>query len=228
VTRIVLADDHAVVRQGIRAILEMESDFDVVGEAKDGPSAVEMVERLKPDVLVTDIGMSGLGGLDVALSVKKRAPATRVVVLTMHPNEGYVVQALRNGALGYVLKDSGYSELIKAVRAAAAGKRYLGPPLSEQTIESYLRRTKDAEVDIYETLTAREREVLTLDAGGLTAAQVGERLSISPRTAEAHRAHVMEKLGLRTKADLIRYAMSRGIVGAETSAAEHRKERRPS
>jgi two-component system response regulator NreC len=216
----VLADDHAVVRQGIRAILEMERDFDVVGEASDGPAAVELVERLKPDVLVTDIGMAGLGGLDVALAVRKRSPSTRVVVLTMHANEAYVVQALRNGVLGYVLKDSGYSELIKAVRAAVAGRRHLGPPLSEQTVDSYLRRARDAEVDIYETLTAREREVLSLDAQGLTAPQIGERLSISPRTVETHRARVMQKLGVHTKIELLRYALSRGIGGATRNDAK--------
>ena len=207
-----LADDHRVVRQGIRAILEMESDFNVVGEASDGPSALALVVRLEPDVLVTDIAMPGLSGLDVALAVARRAPRTRVVVLSMHSNDGYVAQALRNGVCGYVLKDSGYSELIKAVRAAVAGRRFLGPPLSEQSVESYLQRAKEAQVDIYETLTAREREVLSLDAEGLTSTQIGERLSISPRTVEAHRAHVAQKLGLRTKADLIRFAVARGIL----------------
>jgi DNA-binding NarL/FixJ family response regulator len=215
VTRIVLADDHVVVRQGIRAILEMESDFDVVGEAADGVAALELVERFRPDVLVTDVAMPHLGGLDVASAAKKRSPATNVVVLTMHADDAYVAHALRHGVLGYVLKDSGYSELIKAVRAAAAGRLHLGPPLSEQTVESYLRRTRDAEVDIFDTLTAREREVVSLDAEGLTAAEIGARLSISPRTVEAHRAHVMAKLGLRSKAELIRYVVSRGQAGAD-------------
>lgn len=221
-TTIVLADDHRVVRQGLRALLEAEPGFDVVGEASDGAAAVEMVERLKPDVLVTDLVMPGLGGLDVALVVGKRVPTTKVVVLTMHTAEGYVVEALRNGVAGYVLKDSGYSELIKAVTAAAAGRRHLGPPFSEQSVESYLRRAKDAEVDIYDTLTAREREVLSLDAEGLTAAQIGEKLSISPRTAEAHRANVTQKLGLRTKADLVRYALSRGILRTDRPAPKRR------
>lgn len=211
---IVLADDHRVVRQGIRAILETEADFHVVGEASDGPSALDLVLQTAPDVLVTDIGMPGLGGLDVALAVSRRAPGTRVVVLTMHADESYVALALRNGVHGYVLKDSGYSELIKAVRHAAAGRRYLGPPFSEQSVETYLRREQAAAVDIYETLTSREREVLALDAQGQTAAQIGERLSISPRTVEAHRAHVTRKLGLRTKADLVRYAVTRGLAGA--------------
>jgi len=208
-----------VVRQGIRAILEVEQDFDVVGEASDGPAAIELVERVRPDVLVTDIAMPGLGGLDVALSVIKRVPSTHVVVLTMHLSERYVVQALRNGVVGYVSKDSGYSELVKAVRAAAAGRRYLGPPLSEETIDAALRAAAgDAQPDLYESLTAREREVLALDAEGMTAAQIGQRLSISPRTAEAHRAHVMEKLGLHTKAELIRYALKRGILREEHEA----------
>jgi DNA-binding NarL/FixJ family response regulator len=215
VTRIVLAEDHRVVRQGLRALLEVEPEFDVVGEAADGPTAVEMVERLRPDVLVTDIVMPGLGGLDVTHVVTKRVPATRVVVLTMHASVAYVAEALRNGAAAYVLKDSGYSELVKAVRAAAAGRRYLGPPFSEQSVESYLKSAKDAEVDIHDTLTAREREVLALDAEGLTASQIGEKLAISPRTVEAHRAHVMQKLGLRTKAELIRYALNRRAAGTD-------------
>ncbi len=219
-TRIVLADDHVVVRQGIRAILEMEQDFDVVAEAADGVVALELVERHKPDVLVVDLAMPRLGGLDVAAAAEKRSPATRVVVLTMHADDGYVAHALRHGVLGYVLKDSGYSELIKAVRAAAAGRRHLGPPLSEQTVESYLRRTRDAEVDIYDTLTAREREVVSLDAEGLTAAQIGVRLSISPRTVEAHRAHVMAKLGVRSKAELIRYVVSRAPGGGDGGRAK--------
>jgi len=209
---IVLADDHVMVRQGLRAILEAEPDFTVVGEAGDGLTAVEMCAKLRPTVLVTDIVMPRLSGLDVAALVAKRAPSTRVVVVSMHNSAAYVSQALRNGASAYVLKDAGYSELVRAVRAAAAGKKYLSPPLSEQSIESYLRREKEGAVDVYDTLTAREREVLHLAGEGSTAPQIGERLGISARTAEAHRAHLMQKLGLRTKAELIRYTLRRGLL----------------
>jgi DNA-binding NarL/FixJ family response regulator len=212
VPTIVLADDHRVVRQGLRALLEAEPDFDVVGEASDGLSAVELAEKLRPDVLVTDIVMPGLGGLDVAHVVGRRVPGTHVVILTMYSGDAYVAQALRNGACAYVLKDSGYSELVKAVRAAASGRRHLSPPFTEESVANYTRKAKAAEVDIYETLTAREREVLSLEAEGLTAGEIGARLSISPRTAESHRAHVMQKLGLASKAELIRYAVTRGLV----------------
>jgi len=215
---IVLADDHVMVRQGLRAILEAEPDINVVGEANDGLTAVELCAKLRPTVLVTDIVMPRLSGLDVAALVAKRAPSTRVVVVSMHNSAAYVSQALRNGASAYVLKDAGYSELVRAVRAAAAGRKYLSPPLSEQSIESYLRREKEGAVDVYDTLTAREREVLHLAGEGSTAPQIGERLGISARTAEAHRAHVMQKLGLRTKAELIKYTVRRGLLAPAPDA----------
>lgn len=210
-TTIVLADDHVMVRQGLRAILEAEPDFDVVGEAGDGLTAVELAAKLRPAVLVTDIVMPRLSGLDVVAVAAERAPSTRVVVVSMHANTAYVSQALSNGAAAYVLKDAGYSDLVRAVRAAAAGRRYLSPPLSEQSIESYLRAKHQGEVDLYDTLSAREREVLHMAGEGATAAQIGDRLGISARTVEAHRAHVMQKLGLRSKAELIRYTVERGL-----------------
>lgn len=162
-------------------------------------------------MLVTDLVMPAMGGLDVASVVARRVPVTRVVILSMHSADAYVAQALRAGASAYVLKDSGFTELMKAVRAAAAGKRHLSPPFSEQGIEAYLARSKAGEIGPEETLTPRERVILCLEAGGLTAAQIGERLAISPRTAEAHRANVMRKLGLHSKAELIRYCITRGI-----------------
>jgi DNA-binding NarL/FixJ family response regulator len=216
---IVLADDHAMVRQGLRAILEAEPDFDVVGEAGDGLTAVEMAAKLRPAVLITDIVMPKLSGLDVVAVAAQRAPSTRVVVVSMHNSAAYVSQALRNGASAYVLKDAGYSDLVRAVRAAAAGRRYLSPPLSEQSIESYLRETQEGEVDLYDTLSAREREVLHLAGEGATAPQIGERLGISARTVEAHRAHVMQKLGLRSKAELIRYMVQRGLQRPDPAGA---------
>jgi len=212
---ILLADDHQVVRQGLRALLEAEPDFRVVGEAADGLEATRLVERLHPDVAVVDLIMPGLNGMEVTRQITARVPKTRVVVLSMHANEAYVLEALRNGAAAYVLKDSSATDLVHAVREVAAGRRYLSPPLSERALDTYRQRAKEATLDIYETLTTREREVLHLAAEGHTNAEIAARLGISPRTAETHRANLMHKLGLQTQTDLVRYALRRGIVPME-------------
>jgi DNA-binding NarL/FixJ family response regulator len=210
--RIVLAEDHGVVRQGIRALLEKEPGFSVVGETPDGLQVADLVERTKPDVLVLDLVLPGLGGLDVAREVVRRSPRTRIVILSMHASEAFVVQAFRSGAAAYVLKDSSAADLVRAIQEVAAGRRYLSPPLSDKAIEVYVARAKEGEVDVYERLTTRERQVLHLAAEGLSNPAMGERLGISPRTAQTHRAHVMEKLGLRTRRDLIVYAVNRGLL----------------
>ena len=210
--RIVLADDHAVVRQGLRALLEKVPGFSVVGEASDGLQVADLVERTRPDVLVLDLVMPGLGGLDVAREVVRRSSRTRIVILSMHASEAFVIQAFRSGAAAYVLKDSSAADLVRAIREVLAGRRYLSPPLSDQAIEVYVARAKEGEVDVYERLTARERQVLHLAAEGLSNPAMGERLGISPRTAQTHRAHVMEKLGLRTRRDLIVYAVNHGLL----------------
>jgi two-component system response regulator NreC len=214
-TTIVLADDHHVVRQGLRALLEAEPDFTIVGEAADGLEVASLVERLEPDVLVLDLMMPGLNGLDVVRQVSQRALQTRVVILSMHSNEAYVLEALRNGVAGYVLKESTASDLAQAVREAAAGRRYLSPPLSERAIEAYLHKAEATPLDMYETLTGREREVLHLTAEGYNNSEIAERLCISARTVETHRANIMRKLGLRSQTDLIRYAFKRGILTME-------------
>lgn len=214
-TTIVLADDHHVVRQGLRALLEAEPDFAIVGEAADGLEVVSLVERLAPDVLVLDLMMPGLNGLDVVRQVSQRLLQTRVVILSMHSNEAYVLEALRNGVAGYVLKESTASDLAKAVREAAAGRRYLSPPLSERAIEAYIHKAEATPLDMYETLTGRERQVLHLTAEGYNNSEVAERLCISARTVETHRANIMRKLGLRSQTDLIRYAFKRGILTME-------------
>ena len=214
-TTILLADDHHVVRKGMRAVLEAEPDFNLVGEASDGLETVQLVEHLRPDVLVLDLMMPGLNGIEVARQVGKRSPQTRVLILLMHANEDYVLEALRNGATGYVLKDTGMAELVKAVREVAAGRRYLSPVLAKRAIDAYVRQTQESTLDRYETLTDREREVLHLAAEGLTNAKVADRLSISPRTAESHRNNMMRKLGLRTQTDLVLYALRRGIITME-------------
>jgi DNA-binding NarL/FixJ family response regulator len=209
---IVLADDHHVVRQGLRALLEAESDFSVVGEAGDGLEALRLVDQLNPNVLVLDLMMPGLNGLEVARQIGKRSSQTRIVVLSMYSNEAYVLEALGNGASAYVLKDSSSADLVHAVCEVAAGRRYLSPPLSDRAIEAYQEKAKAAALDKYETLTTREREVLQLAAEGHTSTDIAARLGISSRTAEAHRSNLMHKLGLHTQADLIRYALRRGVI----------------
>ncbi len=214
-TTIVLADDHPFVRLGLRALLKTEPDLSVVGEAMDGLEAVALTERLRPDVLVLDLMMPGLGGLEVMSRVGLQAPETRVVVLSSYDREDYVLGALRGGARGYVLKDSCVVELVRAVREVAAGRRYLSPSLSQRVIDAYVQKAGAAASDAYEALTAREREVLHLAAEGQANAVIASRLSLSSRTVEAHRASLMRKLGLQTQTDLIRYALRRGILPME-------------
>jgi two-component system, NarL family, response regulator NreC len=209
---IVLADDHHIVRQGLRALLESEPNFRLVGETGDGLEAVRLVEKLQPQVLITDVMMPGLNGLEVTRQVHKVAPHTRVIILSMHANDAYVVEALKNGAVGYVLKDSQASDLVQAVKEVAAGRRYLSPPLSERELELYVKKVEHAPEDPYESLTNREREVLQMAAEGRTSAEIAERLFISPRTAEGHRANVLRKLGLQNHTDLVRFALKRGIL----------------
>jgi len=214
---IVLADDHHVVRQGLRAVLEAEPLFSILGEAGDGLEAVVLVAKIKPQVLIVDLMMPGLTGLEVTRRVRKESPDTQVVVLSMHQSEPYVLEALRNGAAAYVLKNSQSAHLVQAVREAAAGRRYLSPTLSERAIAAYANRTEaDAgPTDAYDTLTSREREVLHLAAEGNSHREIARRLSISPRTAEVHRANLMRKLDLHNQTDLVRYAIRRGIITEE-------------
>lgn len=209
---LLVADDHRMVRQGLCALLRTEADFHLAGEAANGIEAVRLVERLRPDVLVLDLMMPGLGGLEVLRQAARLSPRTRPVVLSMHSDEAYVAEALRAGAVGYVLKDSGADELVRAVRAAAAGRRFLSPAISPLAVDAYLRRTAEASGDAYQTLTAREREVFQLTAEGHSGGDVAERLFISPRTVESHRANVMRKLGLRNHKELIHYAARRGML----------------
>jgi len=212
---IVLADDHQVVRQGLRAILEGEHNLRVVGEAGNGLKATRLVERLRPDVLVLDLMIPGLSGLEVTRQLAKRSPKTRVVILSMHSDKSYVLEALRNGAAGYVLKDSSADELIKAVQEAAANRRYLSPPLSDSAVDAYAQQGSATGTDSYDSLSSREREVFQLAAEGHTNKEIGKMLFISPRTVEIHRANMMAKLGLRTQTDLIRYALKRGIISRD-------------
>ena len=218
ISRIVLADDHPIVRQGLRTLLESQPEFQVVGEAENGLTAISLVEQLKPDILILDIMMPGLNGLEVVKRVRQNTPQTQVVVLSLHSNEPYVLEALRSGAAAYVLKASSNASLIEAVKAVSLGRHYLSPPLSERAIELYIEQANggnEPEEDGYTILTTREREVFQLIAEGLSNAQVGEKLTINPGTAETHRTNIMRKLHLHNENELVRYAIQRGVIAGE-------------
>jgi two-component system, NarL family, response regulator NreC len=208
---LVLADDHPIVRQGLRHLLESEPEFRIVGEAEDGIEALRLSERLKPDILVVDMMMPGLNGLEVLRQIKKVSPTTRAIVLSMQSADAYVIEALNNGAAGYVLKDTGPSELVNAVREVNQGNRFLSAKFAKR-FEDIGPRIEDTPADVYETLTAREREILQMTVEGLTSAEIGRKLMISPRTVDEHRSNLTFKLGIKNQADLIRYAIKRGII----------------
>ncbi len=212
---IVLADDHHHVRQGVRSLLEADPELRIVGEASTGLETCQLVKDLKPDVLLVDLRMPNLNGLEVTRQLTQRKTRTRVVILTIYDNDAYVLEALKNGAAGYILKDCTATDLVHAVHEVAAGGRYLSEAVSRRAIDAYLEESKHPMKDIYETLTGREREVLHLVAQGQTNAQVAGQLSISPRTVEVHRANMMHKLGLKTHASLIRFALEQGIIPTE-------------
>jgi len=214
ITRIFLADDHPVVRRGLRALLEGEPHFRVVGESGDGLETVRLVGELKPDVLILDLKMPGLNGLEVTRRVKRVSPLTRVIILSIYGDKNHVIEAFKSGAWGYVLKEANVDELIRAVKQVIAGRRYLCQSLSELVID-YISSGEGKAEDPYELLTPREREILYLVAQGMTNSEIASKLYISRRTVETHRANLMRKLGLKNQAELIRFAIRRGILPLE-------------
>jgi two-component system response regulator NreC len=215
---ILLADDHEILRQGLQRLLGTQPDFKVVGQAQNGLEAVELAERLHPDVVIVDILMPGLNGNDVTRQIKQRLPNTRMIVLSMYDDDSYVVSALQNGANGYVLKSSSATDLVQAVRAALAGQRFLSPPLAERAIQAYIHQAQNKVAGehkvrfAYDLLTLREREVLHLSVEGLSGPEIANQISISTRTVETHRANLMHKLGLHSQAELVAYAREHGII----------------
>jgi DNA-binding NarL/FixJ family response regulator len=207
-----LADDHPVVRRGLRGLLETEPDFSVVGEAGDGLEAVELVERLQPDVLVLDLMMPSLSGVEVLRITRQRSPDTRVVVLSFYSTNAFVAEALRNGATGYVLKGCTEENLLHAIREAAARRRFLSPLVTKVALDAYVQQAKSGAMEPHETLTPREREVLQMAAEGKTNAEIAKRLHISTRTVENHRTNLMHKLGLHNQSELIRHALRQGLM----------------
>jgi len=212
VIAIELADEHEVVRNGLRVLLKAESNFRVVGEAADGLEAVRLAERLKPDILVTDLKLSGIDGVEVTRQVLKRSPKTSIIILSMCENEYDVLEALRAGAKAYVLKDSTSDRLVHAINEVATGHRYLSPPFSDKAIEAYMQKTKPATLEPHNSLTMREQEVLEMVAKGYTNAKIAAQLFISPRTVETHRANVMRKLNLDNHIQLIHYVVKQGLL----------------
>jgi DNA-binding NarL/FixJ family response regulator len=216
-----IADDHPIVRQGLRALLEAEGRCHVVGEATDGLTAIDLLADLQPQVAILDVQLPDLNGLEVARRAESQAPNTRIIMLSMYADEPYVLDALRHGAMGYVLKGTSTADLLAALDAVMAGRRYLSAPLNDRAIDAYtLRAAAEQPLDRYDLLTSREREVLQLAAQGFTNAEIGERLTISPRTAETHRANLLRKLGLQSQTELVRFALSRGLISSTSSLDE--------
>jgi DNA-binding NarL/FixJ family response regulator len=219
-TRIILADDHQLVRAGIRSLLQRLHDVQVVAEASDGAEALRLIAAEQPDIVLMDIGMAGLNGLEATDRIAQAFPDVRVIILSMHDNKEYVLQALRAGAAGYLLKDSAKAELELAVRAVASGETYLSPPVSKHVIAAYVQRAlgtpaaPETESDL-QRLTPRQREVLQLIAAGNTSQAIANMLGISVKTVETHRAQIMERLDIHDLASLVRYAIHMGIVNGE-------------
>ncbi len=210
---IILPEDHQIVREALRLLLETQADFKIIAETGDGLEALQLMEKHKPDVLIADLMMPGLSGLEVARRTKGISPATKVIVLSMHDAESYVAEALGAGASAYVLKKSSSQELILAIRQALEGSLYLSPSLNEGAIQAYIQRAQKSLIeDPLVLLTMREREIFQLALDGLNNPQIAERLSLSARTVEMHRGNLMKKLGLKTQTDLVKYAVKRGIV----------------
>lgn len=207
----IIADDHQIVRRGLRTVLEQEAGCTVVAEAADGLSAVQLVEQHKPTVLILDLNLPRLHGIEVLRQTRGTSPHTRVIILSMHNDEPYVIEALRAGAMAYVLKGSESQEIARAMAEVLAGRRFLSAPLSEWAINALIAKPKD-DADPLQALTPRERMVMQLAAEGATNTEVAEKLFISPRTAETHRTNLLRKLGLQTQTDLVRFAIRKGLI----------------
>jgi two-component system response regulator NreC len=211
--RVVIAEDHTIVRQGLTALLRSESDIEVVGEASDGLEAIELSKTKIPDVVLMDVAMRNLNGLDATRSIKKQFPEMKVLVLTMYDNEEMIFQILKAGASGYLVKDSAMTDLVSAIRAIHQGDSYLSPSISRKVIEEYIRRAEQGEKGgPDELLSSREREILQLIAEGNSIPQIASLLCISKKTVEAHKTHIMEKLNIHDKVGLIKYAIRVGLT----------------
>jgi DNA-binding NarL/FixJ family response regulator len=211
--RVLLAEDHTIVRQGIAALLGTESDMEVVGEASNGLEAIELAKKLSPEVILMDIGMRQLNGLEATREIKRLFPSMKILILTMYENEEWIFQILKAGASGYLIKDSAMTDLTSALRAVYQGDSYLSPSISKMVIEEYIRKAESGEKKgVEDLLSGREREILQLIAEGNSVPQISSLLCISKKTVEAHKAHIMEKLNIRDKVGLIKYAIRTGLT----------------
>lgn len=212
-TKVLLADDHAILRDGLRMVLEAQTGITVVGEAEDGRQALEMVERLHPDVVVMDIAMPNLNGAEATRQIKRRFPEVKVLILTMHENQQYLAQIVSAGAIGCVLKRSAGVELVQAVRAAARGESYFSPTMASMLLEGYRDHLPSERPE--DAFTEREREVLQLVAEGKSNQEIANLLVVSVKTVQTHRAHIMEKLNAHDRTDLVKHAMRMGIISPD-------------
>lgn len=207
----IIADDHEIVRRGLRTVLEHDGGCKVVAEAADGLAAVQLVEKHKPTVLILDLNMPRLHGIEVLRQTRTSSPHTRVLILSMHNDEAYVIETLRAGAMAYILKGSESQEIARALAEVLAGRRFLSAPLSEWAINALVAKPAD-NADPLQSITPRERMVLQLAAEGASNSEIAEKLFISPRTAETHRTNLLRKLGLQTQTDLVRFAIRKGLI----------------
>lgn len=215
-TRVLLADDHAVLRAGLRLLLTGQNEFEVVAEASTGSEALSLAEKLQPDLILLDLSMPGLGGMDVLPTLRKMTPSAKILILTMHDDPQYLRQALKQGASGYVLKKAADAELISAIRAVLRGEMYVHPSMTRVLLEDILPETKFSSADLtWASLSEREQEVLKMVALGHTSAEIANQLSLSAKTVETYRARGMEKLGLRTRAALVKFALQEGLIKKE-------------
>jgi len=214
--RIVIAEDHTILREGLRSLLSSHPEFEIVGEAEDGREAIQCVEKFKPDLILTDLSMPRMNGMEAIREIKRGSPDTKILVLTVHKTEEYILATLQAGANGYILKDSTHAELMLAIKHVLSGKHYISPEISDKVIEGYLegRKTLKAKSS-WETLTQREREILKLIAEGYKNKEIADYLCISVKTVEKHRANLMEKLNLHSIQALTAFAIEKGIVSRE-------------
>jgi len=213
--RIVLADDHRLMREGLKTLISGESDLEVVGEAEDGRSAVSLALELLPDVVIMDVAMPHLNGIEATRQILKQAPSVRIIALSMHSDRRFVGEMLKVGASGYLLKDGAFDELVRAIRAVLAGQVYLNPRIASIVVEHHVRRPKAENASVWSVLTAREREVLQLLSEGKTSKLIAAQLHISAKTVESHRRQITDKLGLRSVAELTKYAIREGLTSVD-------------
>lgn len=211
-TKIILADDHAIVRHGLSKLLQQENDVEIIAQAKDGHMALDLVQELSPDIVIMDVAMPELNGIEAARLIARDHPNVKVIALSMHSGRKFVIEMIKAGASGYLLKDCAFEELSDAIKTVMANKTYLSPSITDVVVENYVRGNPEEGASAFSVLTQREREVLQLLSEGKTTKQIGRSLHISPKTVEAHRLRIMNKLGMDSVAQLTKYAIQEGLT----------------